>query len=295
VTVLLTGATGFTGSHVLSLLLEKGIRPRCLVRPSSDVRDLRRAGVEIFEGDIGDERSLLEAMHGIDTLLNTASLGFGHAPVLVSCAERAGVRRAVFISTTAIFTSLNASSKVVRLAAEECVQQSALRQTIIRPTMIYGTSRDRNMARLINFLQWSPVMPIIGSDRSLLQPVHVRDVAFVAVAAMESNTAIGRAYNIAGATALTFVEVIDTITRLLGRHVIKVRLPLRPISTVLRALERIGVHLRVKREQILRLNEDKAFDYSDAARDLGYSPLSFEEGIRCELDEMRLLTLSPRL
>jgi nucleoside-diphosphate-sugar epimerase len=292
VTVLLTGATGFTGSQVLELLLLKGLRPRCLVRGTSDVTALRQAGVQIVEGDIGDERSMIDAMRGVDTLLNTASLGFGHAPLLVSSAERAGVRRAIFVSTTAIFTSLNAKSRVVRVSAEDCVRQSSLRQSIIRPTMIYGTLRDRNMSRLIRFLQRSPVIPIIGSGRGLQQPVHVRDVAFAVVAAMESEAAVGRAFNIAGATALTFVEVIDTITRLLGRKVMKLRLPAGPILAALQVTERIGVRLPVKREQILRLNEDKAFDCSDAARDLGYAPLSFEEGIRLELDEMRLVPAS---
>jgi nucleoside-diphosphate-sugar epimerase len=284
--ILLTGATGFTGSHVLSELLEKGIRPRCLVRASSDVRELKKAGLEIVKGDLGDQPSLLAAMAGVDTLLNTASLGFGQAPVLVSSAERSGVRRAVFISTTAVFTSLNAGSKVVRLAAEERVRASTLQQTILRPTMIYGASRDRNMARLIRFLRRSPVIPIIGSGLHLQQPVYVGDVAKAVIAAMRTDQAIGRAYNIAGAAPLTFLEVVDTITRLLGRKVLKLRLPAAPILTVLNVTERLGLRLPIKREQILRLNEDKAFDWAEAGRDLGYTPLSFEEGIRRELAEM---------
>ena len=288
--ILLTGATGFTGSHVLSQLLENGIRPRCLVRASSDVRELKKAGLEIVEGDLGDERSLLAAMAGVDTLLNTASLGFGQAPVLVSSAERSGVRRAVFISTTAVFTSLNASSKAVRVAAEERVRVSTLQQTIIRPTMIYGASRDRNMARLIRFLRRSPVIPIIGSGLHLQQPVYVGDVANAVIAAMRADQAIGRAYNIAGAAPLTFLEVVDTITRLLGRKVMKLRVPAAPIMSALGVTERVGLRLPIKREQILRLNEDKAFECHEAARDLGYAPLTFEEGIRRELAEMHQLS-----
>jgi len=288
--ILLTGATGFTGSHVLSQLLEEGIRPRCLVRRASDVRELKKARVDIVEGDLGDERSLLAAMTGVDTLLNIASLGFGHAPVLVSSAERSGVRRAVFISTTAVFTSLNARSKAVRVAAEECVRASSLQQTIIRPTMIYGMSRDRNMARLIRFLRRSPVIPIIGSGLHLQQPVYVGDVAKAVIAAMRVDYSIGRAYNIAGAAPLTFLEVVDTIARLLGRKVMKLRVPAAPIMAVLGATERLGLRLPIKREQIQRLNENKAFHYDEAARDLGYAPLTFEEGIRRELAEMYQLS-----
>jgi nucleoside-diphosphate-sugar epimerase len=286
VKILLTGATGFTGSHVLELLLAGGYRPRCLVRPSSSIDHLREAGVETVGGDLGDEDSLAAAMKGVDTLLNTASLGFGHAAGLVSAAERAGVRRAVFISTTAIFTSLNARSRSVRVAAEESVRQSTLQQTILRPTMIYGTARDRNMARLIRFLKRSPVIPVVGSGRSLQQPVHVQDVASAMVAAMETDAAIGHAYNLSGAVPLTFVQVISTITKLLGRKVVRVHLPVRPVLFALRVAERARLPLPVKEEQILRLNEDKAFDYDAAARDFGYAPIPFAEGVRRQLSEM---------
>src|SRR5436190_23037501 len=103
--ILLTGATGFTGSHLLAQLLARGIAPRCLVRATSDVVSLR--GVEIVQGDLGDADSLARALDGVDVLLNTASIGFGHGPALAAAARKAGVTRALFISTTAIFTALN--------------------------------------------------------------------------------------------------------------------------------------------------------------------------------------------
>src|SRR5258706_11005394 len=117
--VLLTGAPGFTGLHLLDQMFAAGIRPRCLVRASSDAGALRARTAEIVIGDIGDAQSLAAAFRGVDTLINTASIGFGHAPALIGAAERAGVRRAIFVSTTAIFTNLEAKTKTVRLAAEE--------------------------------------------------------------------------------------------------------------------------------------------------------------------------------
>jgi len=282
-TVVLTGATGFTGSHLLAQLLARGIRPRCLVRPTSDTRDLRTAGVEIIEGDLGDEASLARAFDGADVLLNTASIGFGHGPGIVAAAERAGISRAVFISTTAIFTTLNAKTKSVRMAAEETIRTSGLRWTIVRPTMIYGTARDRNMARLVRYLSRWPVMPVGGRGEHLLQPVHVDDVARAVLLALDHDAAIGRAYNIAGKSPLTFNAVVDVVAAQLGRRVWKLHLPVAPVAGVLALAERAGLRLPVKSEQIRRLNEDKAFDYSEAARDLGFAPIAFEEGIAREI------------
>ena len=141
--VLVTGATGFTGSYVVSALLEQGYEVRCFVRPASNTQILAGHHVDWAYGDLADSDSLKQALENCDILANVASIGFGHAPAIVQAAERAGTKRAIFVSTTAIFTKLNASSKSVRLAAEDCIRKSELAYTILRPTMIYGSSRDR--------------------------------------------------------------------------------------------------------------------------------------------------------
>lgn len=284
--IVVTGATGFTGSHLLRQLLARGVRPRCLVRATSDRSGLR--DVDIVEGDLGDEASLARAFEGASVLLNTASIGFGHGPAIVAAARRAGVSRAIFVSTTAIFTTLNAKTKSVRMAAEEAIRNSGLQWTIIRPTMIYGTARDRNMVRLVRYLSRWPVIPVGGRGTHLLQPVHADDVARAILLALDHEVSIGREYNVAGKTPLTFNQLIDIVAARLGKRVFKLHVPVAPVAAMLALAERAGLRLPVKAEQIRRLNEDKAFDYSDAARDLGYAPIAFEEGIAREIESMGL-------
>src|SRR6185503_14964497 len=165
--IFVTGATGFTGSRVVPLLLKNGYEVRCLHRSSSDRSLLPDPKIEWALGDISDSQSLSAAMQGADALVNIASLGFGHADSIISAAKAAGVQRAIFISTTAIFTQLNAPSKRVRVAAELAIETSGLKYTILRPTMIYGSRRDRNMWRLIRFMRYSPIVPIFGDGKYL--------------------------------------------------------------------------------------------------------------------------------
>lgn len=99
---------------------------------------------------------------GADCLVNIASLDFGHAESIVAAAEEAGLARDVFVSTTAVTTRLPASSKVVRLAAEETVRSSELRWTILRPTMIDELPGDRNLSRLLRLLRRTPIVPLPG-------------------------------------------------------------------------------------------------------------------------------------
>lgn len=284
---LVTGATGFTGSYVVPLLLEQGAHVRCLVRASSDTSRLPAAPkIELAEGDLSDRDSIERALQGIDTLVNIASLGFGHAPKILGATVATGVERAVFISTTAIFTTLNAPSKSVRLAAEESIRASGLRYTILRPTMIYGSSRDRNMCRLIHYLRRWPMIPVFGHGEHLQQPVYVEDLAAAVVQAVGTERTVGRSYNISGRAPLTYNQIIDTISEALGRRVRKVHLPARPLTATLKALEGFHLRLPIKAEQIMRLNEDKAFDSREATEDFGFSPRTFAEGIGLELREM---------
>jgi nucleoside-diphosphate-sugar epimerase len=280
--VLIAGATGFTGSRVVPLLLENGFNVRCFVRETSDRSRLGKLPVEWVTGDLSDTEALTSALRGVDALVNIASLGFGHAESILSSAKEAGVKRGLFISTTAIFTQLNADSKSARLAAEETIQASGLDYTILRPTMIYGSPRDRNMWRLIRLLRFSPIIPIFGDGESLQQPIFVDDVAQAVLLALQNDITIGKSYNIAGKAPLTYNQVIDTVAFALGKRVWKLRLPYMPIVNFLQFTERIRLRLPIKAEQVLRLNENKAFSYEEAQRDFGFSPRSFEEGIELE-------------
>ena len=285
--VFVTGGTGFTGSYVVPLLLQQGYEVRCLYRPGSDRSVLPEPEIEWALGDLDDSQSLSASMRGMDALVNVASLGFGHADSIMRAAQEAGIQRAVFVSTTAIFTQLNARSKQVRLAAEATIQTSGLKYTILRPTMIYGSPRDRNMWRLIRFLRYSPIVPVFGDGNYLQQPIYVGDVARAIVSCLCNEQPIGKSYNIAGKDSLTYNQVIDTIAGRMKKRVWKVHIPSMPVVTLLKFFERLRIPLPIKAEQILRLNENKSFRYEEATRDFGFSPLSFEEGIKIELERRK--------
>jgi nucleoside-diphosphate-sugar epimerase len=288
VSVALAGGTGFTGRRVAALLAASGRRLRCLVRSTSD-RSALPQGAEWLVGDLGDPEAVAAWASGCEELVSCASMGFGHVPRLVAEAERANVRRAVFVSTTGVFTRLPSRSKLVRVEAEECVRGSALEWTILRPTMIYGAPGDRNMERLLRFLARWPVAVVPGDGRALVQPVHVDDLASAIVSALDSDLAVGRVYEVSGADALPLDDAIDAAARALGRRRRKLHLPLGPVASTLRFAERMRLPLPIRSEQVLRLSEDKAFAHTSASDDLGFAPRTFAQGIA---DEARLLGLA---
>jgi uncharacterized protein YbjT (DUF2867 family) len=283
-----TGGSGFLGGHVIPRLLEGGYEVTALARSERAVKIVASLGARPIIGNLDDPNSIFAAFRasGSSFLVNLASLGFGHAGTIVNAAEAIGLQRSIFVSTTALYTRLNATSKSIRIAAEETIRQSSLEWTILRPTMIYGTQRDRNMARLLRFISRSPLVPLPGGGRRLQQPVHVDDLAAAIVSAAQRPISIQRAYDIAGPTPLALRDVVDEAAEAVGRRPLLVPLPLRATIAIARILERTG-RGPVRAEQIERLAEDKAFDITPAVRDLAYAPRPFFEGINQEAKLMR--------
>lgn len=287
-TILVTGATGFTGRRTVPMLMARGFKVRCLVRPQSDVRPLERLGVELVDGDLAEPASLPRAFAGVTGLVSIAPLDTGYADALVDAAVAHGIGRAVFVSSTQIFTPLNAEALATRLTAERRIADSGLWYTILRPTMIYGAAGDRNISRLIRYLKRWPVLVIPGPGTYLVQPIHVDDVARAIVDAYQEPEAVGNGYNIAGREPLSFNRLVDTIATNLEKKILKVHLPSGWLIAVLQKAEAAGLPFFLRAEQLQRLNVDKAFAYDAAARDFGFTALPFEEGVRREIAALGL-------
>ncbi len=279
-----TGGSGFLGGSVIPRLLAAGHQTTALARTATAAERVKELGATPVPGDLDDPASVDAAFAGseAEALVNLASLGFGHAPVVVAAAEEAGLKRAVFVSTTAILTRLATASKPVRVAAEETIAASALDWTIIRPTMIYGTPADRNMARLLRRLRRVPVLPLPGGGTALQQPVHVDDLATVIVNALDRPATVRRAYDVGGPEPLTLRTVIQEAGRAVGRAPRLVPVPLTPVVGLVRLYQAVAPSPRLRSEQVARLAEDKAVDIGPARTDLDFDPRPFAEGIRAE-------------
>ena len=287
--LLVTGGSGFLGGYVLREAARRGHETIGLTRSTASAAVVAGRGAQPVSGDLdaADQLGAIFAAARCDALVNLASLGFGHAPAIVAAAQQAGLRRAVFVSTTAVTTTLAAPSKRVRLAAEQRIRDSTLDWTILRPTMIYGAAGDRNLSRLLALLSRAPVLPVPGGGH-LQQPVHVADVAGAVLAAAERAGAAGSCYDVAGPEPLTFAELLRISARAVASRTRFIPVPVMPLVAAARGYERLSRRPKIRAEQLLRLAEDKAFAIRDAERDLDYAPRPFAAGIRAEAEAMGL-------
>lgn len=287
--VLLTGGTGLLGGGLLDLLSTGGHEVRCLVRRDSpNLARLDPEYVDIAYGDAGEEDSLAQALDSMDALLHVA--GIEYAPQVISALRRSGVERLVVVGSTSVHSSYEHRSGW-RRTMEELVRESGLDWTIVRPAMIYGSELDKNMHKLLRFLDRSPIYPMFGPGTNLWQPVYYKDLALGTLAALEKSEAIHQSYDLPGAEPLTYLYLVRTAAGALGKRSRIVRLPLEPVRRALRLAELLWLPLPVESEQVMRLREDKAYPYEKARRELGYAPRTFPEGIALEVARLRELGL----
>ncbi|CAN5766059.1 NAD-dependent epimerase/dehydratase family protein [soil metagenome] len=282
--VLLTGATGLLGGELLKLLTGGGHEVRCLVRresPNLSRLDHKRT---LVYGDAGDEDALVRALDGAEAFLHV--VGIEYAPQVISAMKRAGVARLVMVGSTSVHSRYEHRSGW-RRRMEALVRESGLEWTIVRPTMIYGSELDKNIHKLLRFLDRSPVYPVFGPGTNLWQPVYYKDLARGVRAALEKPEAVCQSYDLPGAEPLTYLELVETASTALGRDPRIVRLPLEPVRLTLAGVERLRIPLPIESEQVMRLREDKAYPYAKARRELGYAPRTFEEGVELEILRLR--------
>ncbi len=147
---------------------------------------------------------------------------------------------------------------------------------ILRPTLIYGRGRDRNVSEIARFIRRFGFFPVFGAAKGLRQPIHVEDVALACRRALEAKHLASSSYNISGGEALTYRDMIVRIFEALGRHPRLIRTPLWLFHMAVvctRVLPRFRDWSAAMAE---RMNQDLAFDNAAAKRDLNLTPRPFQ-------------------
>ena len=285
--IFITGGTGETGQALLRLLAAdetfRGAPITCLCRPGGRGERLLPFGVKIAGGDASSAASLRKVYQGEPVVIHVSSI-FHTGAVLEGCA---GMKRLIVVSSTRIFSTTWDKANEIE-EAERAIVRSGVPFTILRPTIIYGAPGYWLFGLLIRMIQRSPILLLPGGA-SMFQPVHVDDVAASIVAALKHPGSIGRSYNVPGASAHALREMVNIISGILKKSPLVVPVPIALAEAAATLNDVTFRHPALTLELIRRLREDKRCDYAETVKDLGYSPRSFTDGIRQQIQSMGLI------
>lgn len=314
--VLVTGANGFIGSHLVRELLQRGYEVNCLVRSTSDIRSLKELPVQLFVGDVRDPKSLFPPVHGVEYVFHLAAAlmvtsqeefeetnAQGTLNLLTVITQQPSVqlKRFLYVSSEAAIgpnedpSPLDETAKLQPISwygqskkdAEGFVRSYAgpIPSTILRLSAVYG-EREKDISQAFPVIERG-LQPKIGLREKATSMVYVRDVVRAIVDAAESPNTLDQAYCIAHPRAWSTEGVAQAIGEAMGRSN-GIRIPVPTLA--LRLAAPLAEFLYGFTRGRPKLTRDKAHELSQrfwvinpakAKRDFGWeAAFDLPEGMR---------------
>ncbi len=289
--LLITGATGYIGRHLVARLVEKGERPRCLVRDTRKAASLLPSdNVEFVQGDTTHLDSLQTAMPGVDTIVHAAFITADHKQSpgnhyeetnvqgtanVIKAAKEGGVKRVIEMSGLGTKPDKPGSYMQGRYLAEKLLKESGLDWTIIQPSVLFG--KDAPFIKgLSDLIQTAPVVPLIGGGSVMFQPIYVEDVVTVVIKVLEDPAGTtGKTYTIGGPEYYTFTQVIDALLRSMHKTRMKLYAPTPLVGIGAAIMEAVLPKPPLTRAAMTLFSFDNTTDLNSVERDFGFQPTSF--------------------
>ena len=315
--VLVTGATGFIGSHLPAMLVENGDKVRILARPGEDVKGLAQTGVEVYRGDLSDRTSLEAALDGIGRVLHCAARTGPWGPqaeyeivnvqglkTLVDAALSADVQRIVHVSSVTVHgVDVHGTADETaplrggpdpysrsKVAGEQLLKQMIRDKgapiTIVRPGLVYGPRDTGSFGRFATLMEQGK-MVVIGPGNNHLPLIYVTDVAQGILLASTADRALGREYILVNDEPATQCDYLNTIASELGVPPPSQHIPYR-LALSIGVMAEMTVRLLhwkqpppLTRFGVEALGGENRFTINRARSELGFIPqVSLAEGVR---------------
>ncbi len=310
--VLVTGAAGFLGGHLVDMLVERGDEVRAMVRPVENADYLRTlSNVEVVNGDLTNAASLKRAVKGVERVYNVAAKTGPWGPEsmyrainvyglsdLIYAAMDAGVQRIVHTSSITVYghslhgivtedhlyhAEDNPYSRT-KIEGEKLVADLVEGQgapiVMVRPAWIYGPRDTASFAKYISRVE-SGKFFFVGSGENIVPTVYVRDVAQGLIKAGDAgDEVIGQAYTLANDERVTQATYLNTIADALGVAHVSLKVPFSVLYAAGRSAE-LAWQAMGRRDAappplttygITLQGGDQQFSIDKARRELGYAP-----------------------
>ncbi len=286
--IFITGGTGFVGRRLVGRLRAENKDVRVLVHRAK-LDYLINLGAEVVKGDILDSAGLDDAMSGCDTVIHMVGvwranmktyrrLHIEGAKNVLKAAKAAGIKRFIYISAMGVSLNIATGFYLTKAESEVAVKDANVDYTIFRPAVIIGAG-DMFTTALVDVIKSSPIVPVLGDGKVLLQPLWVDDLVECIYKSLSLPKTIGQTYDIAGAKARPYDDILDILMDVLGVSKSKIHMPLGLLSPVIGMAECIIPNLPISSDELKIMRKDNVCDMSKVKRDFGLKPTGFREAV----------------
>lgn len=290
------GATSLVGTCLLPLLSAEGWQvtafSRQTIAPQDDgVVEWRQLPSDKFiSHSVGSSKGHGQAADYSQKSQSVIPYWVFVAPIWVvpdyfALLEAQSARRIVVLSSTSRFTKDDSTDPEEQAMAQCLINAEArvrewaeirgVEWVILRPTLIYGLGRDKNITEIARFIRRFGFFPLFGKANGLRQPIHATDVAGACVAALQAAGATNRMYNISGGETLAYRDMVARVFSVLDRRPRMLAVPLWAFRLAVAMLRCLPRYRKWSTAMAERMNSDMVFDQAEAAKDLNFKPRAF--------------------
>jgi uncharacterized protein YbjT (DUF2867 family) len=295
-TILVTGASGFVGSHLVPALLAAGHRVVALVRTPiagetvvGRLPATQRQLVEPRIGDVTRPATLGPAMTGVDAVVHLVAIprdftrgadmrlvNTEGTRAVVSAMLAAGVRRFVHMGAMGVVDDPSLHYASSKAKGEALVRDSGLDWTILKPSLQFGEG-DGFFNIVASLVRISPgVVPVPGNGSARFQPIHAGDVAAVTVQSIAEPSTVGVVFELGGPRYWTYLEITREVLIALGKKRAIVPMPVPLIRLVAGIAERLHIAFPVATDQLRQLRLDNIGPLDLIPSHFGFGPRPME-------------------
>ncbi|MBX9878955.1 MAG: NAD(P)H-binding protein [Candidatus Obscuribacterales bacterium] len=307
--IVVDGATGYVGSHLVAALCENGFDVRCLVHEGArekDIEFLKSLNAKVYVADLeNDSAELNSAFAGAETAVHLIgsiappkgqtmqNLHVNQTKQLVKLCRENQIKKVVMVTALGSSSQAESNYHSTKFQAEELLRTSGLGYVILRPSLIFGRqvgNRDSKLvARLIEAIETKPVVPLINGGANLIQPIFIGDLVDALLAVIKRDDLVNQTYELGGASVISMKQFVEMLMETLAIKKPLVGLP-TPVAvmlaTCMEATSRVPL---ISRDQVRISKNNNICATNDLSVKLGIEPRHIRAGLNTYKEKLALV------
>ncbi|EKQ54524.1 MAG: nucleoside-diphosphate-sugar epimerase [Methanobacterium sp. Maddingley MBC34] len=291
--IVIAGGAGFVGRNLVRVMLDNGFKSDEIVVIDFDPENLKFINdyVKTVEGDLSKNGQWEDELKDADYLINLAAQisspdyepfrlnNVQATEIILGAARDKGVKRIIHFSSAAVLSVRKDDYANTKLEGEKLVQNDELEYCILRPSLMFGPTDDKNIGYLINFAKKFPFFPIPGHGKWPRQPIYIDDICLIVISLINEFPA-NQSYSINGKETIYFKDMIKAVLDEVDGFHFRLFLPVSVFKFAMAFYQKISGNEEFTSDQVDSLTAEEVFPDYPWWEEFSIKPTSFQEGVR---------------
>ena len=290
--ILIAGGGGFVGRNLIRVMIKEGFKPENIVVIDKDnLNFIKKYKVKIVVADLSEKGKWMKEFKNTDVVINLAAQisspdyepfkknNIESTKNIIEAMKKFKVKKILHFSSAAVLSVRKDFYAETKKEGEKLVINSGLNYCILRPSLMYGPTDDKNVGYLINFARKFHFLPIPGNGKSPRQPIYIDDFCRLVIKIL-NNFPKNKIINVNGKEIIYFRDMVKIILKEIGGFKFRLFLPVKLFKIAMILYQKIIGENKFTTDQVDSLTSGDVFEIYPWWEEYNIKTTSFEEGVR---------------